>query len=155
MAKIKRVGHVVLGVHDTARSVEFYTKVLGMELVCGIEEMGMSFFSFGERDHDLAVMQVPAEVPIASPGLAHVALEIDGGVDELRELYERLKGAGVAVEFTVDHIVTKSVYFPDPDGNRLELFTQAMAAPDAIEYLRSIRSVEEAMQPLDLETAGV
>lgn len=43
----------------------------------------MAFFSFGTRDHDIAVMQVPAEVPVASPGLAHVALEIEGGPDEL------------------------------------------------------------------------
>src|SRR6266567_578590 len=33
MAKIKKVGHVVLGVRDPARSVKFYTEVLGMELV--------------------------------------------------------------------------------------------------------------------------
>ena len=30
MAKIKKVGHVVLGVRDPQRSIKFYTEVLGM-----------------------------------------------------------------------------------------------------------------------------
>lgn len=33
MAQIKRVGHVVLGVHDVQWSIEFYTRVLGMDHV--------------------------------------------------------------------------------------------------------------------------
>jgi len=61
MAKIKKVGHVVLGVRDPARSVKFYTEVLGMELVNVLDEMQMAFFSFGERDHDIAVIKVPDE----------------------------------------------------------------------------------------------
>ena len=59
MAKIKKVGHVVLGVRDSYRSSTFYTEALGMEVVNVIEEMQMAFFSFGERDHDIAVIKVP------------------------------------------------------------------------------------------------
>jgi catechol 2,3-dioxygenase-like lactoylglutathione lyase family enzyme len=59
MAKIKRVGHVVLGVRDPYRSSTFYTEALGMEVVNVIKEMPMAFFSFGERDHDIAVIKVP------------------------------------------------------------------------------------------------
>src|SRR5207245_5096247 len=78
MAKIKKVGHVVLGVRGPARSVKFYTEVLGMELVNVLDEMQMAFFSFGERDHDIAVIKVPDEQPVGSSGLAHTALEIEG-----------------------------------------------------------------------------
>jgi catechol 2,3-dioxygenase len=53
MAKIKQVGHVVLGVRDPQRSIQFYTEAMGMELVNVLEEMQMAFFSFGERDHDI------------------------------------------------------------------------------------------------------
>ena len=59
MAKIKKVGHVVLGVRDSYRSSTFYTEALGMEVVNVIKEMQMAFFSFGERDHDIAVIKVP------------------------------------------------------------------------------------------------
>ena len=29
---------------------------------------------------------------------------------------------GVPIEATVEHNVTRSIYFPDPDGNRVELY---------------------------------
>ena len=136
MAKIKKVGHVVLGVRDPQRSIKFYTEVLGMELVNVLEEMHMAFFSFGEREHDIAVIKVPDDQPVGSSGLAHTALEIEGGQEQLRELYERLKSHGAKVEFTTDHVVTKSVYFFDPDGNRLEIFAEKMSPEEGRKVLR-------------------
>ena len=59
--------------------------------------------------------------PVGVSGLAHTALEIDGGQEQLQELYEKLKRYGATVEFTADHILTRSVHFFDPDGNRLEI----------------------------------
>lgn len=154
MAKIKKVGHVVLGVRDPQRSIQFYTEALGMELVNVLEEMQMAFFSFGERDHDIAVIKVPEDQPVGSSGLAHTALEIEGGEAQLRELYERLKRYGAKVEFTADHVLTKSVYFFDPDGNRLEIFSQEMAPADGKQFLHDAREVSAVMKPLDLETAS-
>lgn len=153
MAKVKKVGHVVLGVRDPQRSIKFYTEALGMELVNFFDEMQMAFFSFGERDHDIAVIKVPDDQPVGSSGLSHTALEIEGGQEQLRELYESLKSYGAKVEFTADHILTKSVYFFDPDGNRLEIFSQEMTPTDSKQYLHDARQVAEVMRPLDLETA--
>jgi len=153
MAKIKKVGHVVLGVRDPARSVKFYTEVLGMELVKVLDDMQMAFFSFGERDHDIAVIKVPDEQPVGSSGLAHTALEIEGDQEQLRELYERLKRYGARVEFTADHVLTKSVYFFDPDGNRLEIFSQELPSTSAKKYLHEARAASDVMRPLNLETA--
>src|ERR671937_3300965 len=154
MAKIKKVGHVVLGVRDPQRSIKFYTEALGMELVNVLEEMQMAFLSFGERDHDIAVIKVPDDQPVGSSGLAHTALEIEGGQEQLRELYEKLKSYGAKVEFTADHVLTKSVYFFDPDGNRLEIFSQEMAPAEAKRYLHQARPVADVMKPLDLATAS-
>ena len=153
MAKIKKVGHVVLGVRDPARSVKFYTEVLGMELVKVLDDMQMAFFSFGERDHDIAVIKVPDEQPVGSSGLAHTALEIEGDQEQLRELYERLKRYGARVEFTADHVLTKSVCFFDPDGNRLEIFSQELPSTSAKKYLHEARAASDVMRPLNLETA--
>src|SRR5262245_4416426 len=135
MAKIKKVGHVVLGVRDPARSVKFYTEALGMELVNVLDEMQMAFISFGERDHDIAVIKVPDEQPVGSSGLAHTALEIEGGQEQLRELYERLKRCGAQVEFTTDHVLNKSVYFFDQDGHRLAMFSQELPSDDGQHYI--------------------
>jgi catechol 2,3-dioxygenase len=153
MAKVKGVGHVVLGVRDPQRAISFYTEVLGMELVNFLEGMQMAFFSFGERDHDLAVIKVPEDAPVGSAGLAHTAFEIEGGLEQLGELQSRLRSHGVEVEFTADHVLTKSLYFLDPDGNRLELFSQAMSAAEGKEYLHRASVPDDVMRPLDLEVA--
>jgi catechol-2,3-dioxygenase len=153
MANIKKVGHVVLGVRDPERSIRFYTETLGMECVNKLEDMQMAFFSFGERDHDIAVIKVPDEQPVGSSGFAHTALEIDGGEAQLRELYQSLKNHGVNVELTADHTLTKSVYFMDPDGNRLEIFSQVLPAPIAKQTLHDFTgAAQDAMLPLDLES---
>lgn len=153
MAKIVGVRHAVLGVRDPKRSITFYTESLGMQLVTFLEDMQMAFFSFGERDHDLAVIKVPDDQPVGSSGISHTALQIDGGPNELHELYELLKGRGVEVEMTADHVVTKSFYFLDPDGNRLELFSQILAPSEAMQYLHDARVAGDVLRPLDLETA--
>ena len=49
MAKINKVGHVVLGCRDPQTSIKFYTENLGMELVQFNQELQMAFFSFGEQ----------------------------------------------------------------------------------------------------------
>ena len=95
MAKINKVGHVVLGCRDPQTSIKFYTENLGMELVQFNQELQMAFFSFGEQHHDIAVIKVPDDQPVGSAGLSHTALQIEGGEAELRELYQRLKDHGV------------------------------------------------------------
>lgn len=155
MARISKVGHVVLGVRDPQKSVRFYTEALGMEKVnlLDLEGMKMAFLSFGERDHDIALVQVPEGQPVGSSGLAHTALEIEGGEEQLKELYQRLKDYGARVEFTADHVLTKSFYFFDPDGNRLEIFAQMMSQVEAKKYLHDARQVADVMRPLELEAA--
>jgi catechol 2,3-dioxygenase len=48
-------------------------------------------------------------------------------LDELRDAKLRLENAGVTVD-PVDHVVTKSIYFDDPDGNSVELYVDASDA---------------------------
>lgn len=151
MGKIVGVRHAVLGVRDPERSIAFYTETLGMQLVTFLEDMQMAFFSFGESDHDLAVIKVPDDQPVGNSGISHTAIKIDGGPEELQELYKLLKGRGVEAELTADHVVTNSFYFLDPDGNRLEFFCQMLAPTEAMEYLHGAREAGDVLRPLDLE----
>jgi catechol 2,3-dioxygenase len=40
-------------------------------------------------------------------------------------MYQRLQDHQVPIVRTVDHGITKSVYFQDPEGNELEIYCEA------------------------------
>jgi catechol 2,3-dioxygenase len=129
--KIKALGHVVLRVTDRARAEQFYNGVLGLPVCARFDQDGMkmSFFTLGNH-HDFAVMEVGGEGGVPSPsavGLHHVAFRIDGGLDELRQAKANLEAAGIEPT-PIDHEVTKSLYFADPDGNGVEIYVDASQA---------------------------
>lgn len=123
--KIKSLGHVVLRVMDRERAERFYGGVLGLPICARLDEDGfkMAFFSLGNH-HDFAVMEVSGEGGSRSEsevGLDHVAFNIGTTLDELREAKVKLEAEGITLH-PVDHEVTKSLYFGDPDGNGVELY---------------------------------
>ena len=88
--------------------------------------MKMAFFTLGNH-HDFAVMEVSGEGSSRSEsavGLHHVAFNIGRSLDELREAKAKLEAAGIKPT-PIDHEVTKSLYFEDPDGNGIELYVDA------------------------------
>ena len=120
----KKVGHVVLKARDLAPIEKFYTEVLGFEVVMRLKQPRGVFFSLGEQHHDLAVLEVPpgSDDPKADQvGLHHVALQVES-FDALKDCYRTLKSHDVPIVRAVDHGITKSIYFCDPAGNRLELY---------------------------------
>jgi len=129
--KINALGHVVLRVTDLARAERFYNGLLGLPICARYDENGfkMAFFSLGNH-HDFAVMEVSGEGSSKSGsavGLDHVAFNIGKNLDELREAKTMLEAAGIKPT-PVDHEVTKSLYFQDPDGNGVELYIDASDA---------------------------
>ena len=126
--KIKALGHVVLRVTDLARSEAFYGGLLGLPICARADKDGlkMTFFSLGDH-HNFAIAQVPGDGtrPSANrPGLHHVAFRIGDSLDQLREAKAVVEAAGVTTT-PMDHEVTKSLYFADPDGNGVELYVDA------------------------------
>jgi catechol 2,3-dioxygenase len=126
--KIKSLGHVVLRVTDCERAEGFYAGVLGLPVCARFDKDGMkmTFFSLGNH-HDFAVMEVSGEGSSQSEtavGLHHVAFKIGDNLDELVEAKGKLEAAGIAPT-PIDHEVTKSLYFADPDGNGVELYVDA------------------------------
>jgi catechol 2,3-dioxygenase len=147
MIQARKLGHVVLSVRDAATSRDFYTKTLGLKVAHEDLDRGAVFLSFGREHHDLALFQVATGAPpdATQPGLHHMAWQL-GSFEELKEAYRELKTLGVAVESTAEHNVTRSVYFPDPDGNRVELYC------DMVENgFETMRTVGPRRDPLDLD----
>jgi len=129
--EIKSLGHVVLKVTDLDRSEQFYSGVLGMSVCARFDERGMkgTFFTLGNH-HDLAVFEVSGEDAPGgkqATGLDHLAFCIGTSLDELVEARDHLQAAGISLN-PVDHEVTKSLYFDDPDGNNVELYVDVSDA---------------------------
>ncbi|MCE2426079.1 MAG: VOC family protein [Pseudomonadales bacterium] len=121
--QIKSLGHVVINVRDVERSEAFYNGVLGLPIVARSERSPMTFFSLGDH-HDFAIAGLGDDAEPASGntvGLAHVAFKIGDSLDELKDAKRHLDEAGIPCA-PVDHEVTQSLYFADPDGNRVELY---------------------------------
>jgi catechol 2,3-dioxygenase-like lactoylglutathione lyase family enzyme len=150
MTTITGVRQAVLGVRDTHRSVDFYTDVLGMELVTFLDDMQMAFLSFAGHDHDLALIEVPDEHLVGGSRLTHATIEITGGPAQLHALRAVLEQRGVEVEQTADHVVTRSFSVIDLDGNRLEFSARVVPADEANRGLHDPRVVGDALRPHDL-----
>ena len=124
-----KIRHTCLRVRDLEKSVDFYTSLLGMELMRRREspERGetVAYVGYGEesKNHALELVQ-EHEPPIQyahGNTYGHIALLVpDVGV-----MADKLKNAGV--EFVLDpHYVkagnpNKIAFFKDPDGYEVEL----------------------------------
>jgi catechol-2,3-dioxygenase len=124
---ITRLNHAVLYVRDVARSVEFYTQVLGFRPIAEMAELrGAAFLQApgSTNDHDLGLFEIGAGAGASGAGRATVGLyHLAWEVDTLAEL-ERLRAALTAANALVgssDHGTTKSLYGQDPDGLEFEI----------------------------------
>ena len=151
MIQARKLGHIVLRVRDAQKSKEFYMRALGLKLAHEDLKRGTVFLSFGEQHHELALFE-PASSEVADSshaGLHHAAWQL-GSFEELQAAYRELKAIGIKVESTVEHNVTRSVYFPDPDGNRVELYC------DMVEHgFESMQRVGPRRDEIDMETGEV
>jgi hypothetical protein len=70
-------------------------------------------------------------------GLSHVAFTY-ASIGELLENYRRLKHDGILPLFSINHGTTNSLYYADPDGNRIELQVDNFATiQEGTAYMRS------------------
>jgi catechol 2,3-dioxygenase len=125
--KVQALGHAVLKVRSLERAEQFYNGVLGMPIAARHQTMPMTFFTLGNH-HDLAILAVGDDAPDAprnAPGLYHIALKVGDTLDELRAVKDHLEQNGVKIDATIDHVVSKSIYIRDPDGNGVELYVDA------------------------------
>jgi catechol-2,3-dioxygenase len=143
MIQLKRIGHVLLRVADMEQSKAFYTDTLGFEVVEEDPVHGGVFMTLGEQGHTLDL--VPVEHPEHDQrsagnrvGVHHIAFQVDSH-DALKEAYFTLQEQGIQVVRAVDHVSQQSIYFDDPDGNRLEIYYELPNAPELFRQGRGDR----------------
>lgn len=124
--RVRKIGHVVLRAADLARSVAFYTKVLGFRVSdvypADMVPGGMVFMRCNTDHHGLALVGGMA-APSSGSELHHMAFEV-ASLEEVFLARRRLRECEVPITFQGRRRagVQIAVEFCDPDGHQLEIY---------------------------------
>jgi catechol 2,3-dioxygenase-like lactoylglutathione lyase family enzyme len=153
---VKRVGHVGIYVSDVERSLQFYTEVLGCTITNVSRDANgkarSAFLRFEDKHHDFVLVQAPEGLdPVSAAAgqrvVQQIAFEVDSRDDFLRALtHVRVKGVEIVSGPLVHGFEgdgknfggsgSRSFYLLDPDGNRLEIYTDMMRVPNGEQFPR-------------------
>lgn len=147
------VHHLAIATRDIKVQIEFFTQVIGMELVAlywmhGVPDTLHGFLRLGDSS-SLAFVQGPEMVsiepalgvshagftagPVAPGAMQHVALSVPS-LDALLAMRDRARTHGHWVMGPIDHGMCHSIYFAAPEGIMLEFATSERAI-DAEEWI--------------------
>jgi len=153
MPKPNDLHHLAISTGDIKTQIEFFSDVLGMELVAlywmhGAERTFHGFMKLHDKA-SIAFVQTPDNHEIApqigvthagnaaassAPGtMQHVALNVDSEAD-LLAMRDRIRSRGIQVLGPIDHGMCKSIYFAGPENLALELST-SVEAIDARQWI--------------------
>ena len=139
MARPSKFAHVVYSTRRFEEMIDWYQKVFEAKVVYQILR---SLFLRHEH-HRFAFANLSALIPdsVASEtrdhaGVNHVAYTY-ANLGDLLATYERLKEMGVNPYWRIHHGITLSLYYQDPDGNRMEFQVDCGTVEEANAYMQS------------------
>lgn len=124
--QIKRIDHIVLTVKNLEATIEFYTKILNMELVTiRHKEIEIKALRFGEQRINLHEFrkEINPKASKVTPGSADICFVTDSPIsDVVKSLIEH----NIDIEKEPMSVIgalgkMESVWFRDPDGNLIEV----------------------------------
>lgn len=124
MAKPVKFAHVVYMTRRFDEMIAWYQDVFEAEVV--YQNPALAFLTYDDEHHRFAFANLdvlkpdgPAQANRGEIGVNHVAYTY-GTVGDLLGTYKRLKASGIIPYWPVHHGTTLSLYYTDPDGNRME-----------------------------------
>ncbi|MDX6740040.1 VOC family protein [Actinocorallia sp. A-T 12471] len=129
MAK-PRLAHIVLQTSRPQEMAEWYCTLLEGHVVYAGH--GLTFLTFDEEHHRIAFIAPPEalrEKDKGAAGLHHTAFTF-ADLDDLLARHRALAEVGIEPVVPVQHGVTTSLYYRDPDGNHVEMQVDNFAVPD-------------------------
>lgn len=131
-----KFAHVVLKTPDLGRARDWYLQFLQGHVV--YENDMVCFVTYDEEHHRVGLASMPglAAAPANAYGLDHLAFTY-GSLGALLANYRRLQRLGVAPYWTINHGPTISMYYRDPDGNKVEAqYDVFRTAEEATDFMR-------------------
>ena len=126
-----RLLHTMLRVGDLQRSIDFYTKAMGMQLLRTTDrpdqKYSLAFVGYAEESQQ-AVIELTYNYGVASYELGTAYGHIAIGVDDVYAVCERVKAAGAHVSREPGPVkggTTVIAFVEDPDGYKIELIERA------------------------------
>jgi catechol-2,3-dioxygenase len=115
--------HMGMFVADVARMEDFYTRVLGFAVTDRglLGSVSLVFLSRDPKEHHQIVLAGGRPPEAGFNRINQISFRM-ADFAGLREMHRRLQAEGVAELAPVSHGNALSVYFKDPEGNRIELF---------------------------------
>jgi len=123
--------HTMLRVGDMQRSIDFYTKAMGMQLLRTTDrpeqKYSLAFVGYA-AESEQAVLELTYNYGVSNydlgNGYGHIAI----GVDDIRGVCERVKTAGAQVTREPGPVkggTTVIAFVQDPDGYKIELIERS------------------------------
>ena len=116
-----RLSHVGLYVSDVPKMVDFYTRVLGFVISDRAEDGRVTFLSRNPGDHHQIVLVRGRTTDTSMPMVQQVAFNV-GTLANVKRAFRKVSEAHCTVIEPRCHGNAWSVYFSDPEGNRVEMF---------------------------------
>ena len=116
-----RLSHVGLYVRDVEKMKAFYTKVLGFVVSDAAEDGRITFMSRNPSDHHQVVLVRGRQTEDEVPMVQQVSFNV-GTLANVQKVFRKVREAQCKVIDPRCHGNAWSVYFSDPEGNRIEMF---------------------------------
>ena len=118
-------GHIGINVIEIEPMIKFYTDILGFKLTDRgkggkDKKLELAFLSRNPEEHHQIVL-VDVSPEDAPSTINQISFRVKD-IAEVRKCYDKVVAAGIENINAVDHGTALSIYFPDPEGNRIEIY---------------------------------
>ena len=116
-----RLSHVGIYVTDLPKMRDFYTQTLGFVVSDAAPDGRITFLSRNPSDHHQVVLVPGRKTELDTPMVQQISFNV-GTLANVQRAFRKVRDAGCQGLRPVSHGNAWSIYFQDPEGNRIEMF---------------------------------